>query len=408
VGLAILQTTVFGRVLPVIFTAILWGTYFKHLLFDRKRNRWYTLHAGDHAIVISRRWTKMSIFISCVFLFCQTAQHIAYEVRMLVFNQPRKQFESIIHCLLQEYGERSDAILLHKYPDKHHSNFAYPTGYARQSARWEVYYYYLSFIDIVLGAANTMILLVGIDAVCSPFTNICEQVEEAASRFSRGRLSMDSTSGEADERDSSNSFDEEFADPTTEITTEQCWRKVKDAVQKSFRYRGNVVFAAILAELFIVAASAVFYLYEATKSFTYADKLPTKTRWDTSNLWRCEDWDSQKEFQSDWKRCAVVWVIFSADVIAWALVVPVYVRGLRVALRYNRTIDDLVEARADDHKLLQYLSALNQMGKLYITPFGIKLTAANLAQALMAVMVSAISTKLIRQLVDQQDSLTAQ
>jgi hypothetical protein len=46
------------------------------------------------------------------------------------------------------------------------------------------------------------------------------------------------------------------------------------------------------------------------------------------------------------------------------------------------------------------------MGKLYITPFGIKLTTANLAQALMAVMVSAISTKLLKQLLDEPDSLT--
>jgi hypothetical protein len=51
-----------------------------------------------------------------------------------------------------------------------------------------------------------------------------------------------------------------------------------------------------------------------------------------------------------------------------------------VALKYNGAIDDLLDTRATcqggDHKLLHYLAALDQMGKLYITPFGIKLTTA--------------------------------
>jgi hypothetical protein len=331
-GIAIVRVVVLQRILPVMFTIILWGAYFGHLQFDKQVNRWRSRYDKDYAVIFSKRWIKISIFISCAFLFCQSAEHIAYE----------------------EYGQRGDAILLHRYPDEHHSNFAYPTGYAHQTVQWESYFYYLAFIDLVLAAANTFVLLVGIDAVCSRFTNVCEQVDEAASKFSRGILSTDPTDGEA--------ADEEYADPTTDITNEQSLLRLENAVQKLVWYRGNVLFAAIMAELIIVIGNAVFYIFEAIKSFSYSVRLPTKMRWDVNDLWECEDWDMQ--LKSDGARCAIVWTIFSCNIISWALVVPVYIRGLRVALKYNEAINDLLDTRATcqggDHKLLHYLAALNR------------------------------------------------
>jgi hypothetical protein len=90
------------------------------------------------------------------------------------------------------------------------------------------------------------------------------------------------------------------------------------------------------------------------------------------------------------ERCTIVWTIFAAPLLNWFLLMILYVRALRVAITFNKAIDDLLFAtlqqadRAEAAQLTNYLASLHQLGKLYIAPFGLKLTAANLLQALIA------------------------
>ena len=98
------------------------------------------------------------------------------------------------------------------------------------------------------------------------------------------------------------------------------------------------------------------------------------------------------------ERCAIEWTIFASDLLVWIMLIPLYTRGLLVALRFNRAIDTLVEHRLDDTETTAYLSSLNDLGKLFIAPFGIRITVANIVQLFLVTPVSIISAQLIKEI----------
>ena len=130
------------------------------------------------ALVLSRRWIKISVGI-CVTIFCTHAvQHVAYEE----FTQ--RHVAHLMHTNNSYYGD---------HPFWRPNNFD-------QSAKhhsWGTAYFYLVFGDILLNAMQKLLFLLGIDAVCLRFVRLCYTLEYAASNTIRKPRYLDAAEAEA-------------------------------------------------------------------------------------------------------------------------------------------------------------------------------------------------------------------
>ena len=178
----------------MLFTIVLWAAYFRNL--ERNDEGWSVpsppqirargsvvgvggLQPGP-ALVLSRRWIKISIGI-CVSIFCtQVVQHVAYE----------------------EYTQRKVAHLMHTERSYYHDHpFWRPNNFdlanpAKHHSAWETAFFYLVFGDRFLDAMQNLLFLLGVDAVCLRFLRLCYTLEYAASNTIRKLRYLDAAEAE--------------------------------------------------------------------------------------------------------------------------------------------------------------------------------------------------------------------
>ena len=142
--LSIVQNTVMSKVLPLLFTIVLWAAYFRNL--ERNEEGWSVpsppqirargsvfgvggaLQPGP-ALVLSRRWIKISIGI-CVSIFCtQVVQHVAYEE----YTQ-----RNVAHLM------RTERSYYHDHPFWRPNNFDLANP-AKHHSAWETAFFYVFF-----------------------------------------------------------------------------------------------------------------------------------------------------------------------------------------------------------------------------------------------------------------------
>ena len=278
----------------------------------------------------------------------------------------------IQHSLYQEYGQRQNSALLRKVNSTHvfkSTLFGFPSENSAHPTT-DMWFYYLQYFDLFLTAAKYLMFISGVDAVCGRFMNLREDLD-CANR-AQDTLNLRRSVSEVEHVESS-------------------LASAQGVIVKATYYHKNVLFSAILGQAFVVIVSASLYVHDkvVNKFWVSIDEGANveqesdddvRDSWD---LYDCRTWNSEWD---DDVRCVLVWGIFVTDLIAWVLLLVPCVYAIWVATRFNRAMRDFITTRArkisrDQRDVTSYLAGLDQLGMLFIAPFGFKLTDANIVQA---------------------------
>jgi hypothetical protein len=279
----------------------------------------------------------------------------------------------IQHSLYQEYGQRqNNALLIRKVNSTHvfqSTLFGFPSENSTHPTA-DMWFYYLQYFDLFLTVAKYLMFISGVDAVCGRFMNLREDLDCANRAQATPNLRR------------SVSEDEHV---------ESSLASAQGVIEKATYYHKNVLFSTILGQAFVVIVSASLYVHDKIVNKFWAsidddanvEQESDDDVRDSWDLYDCRTWNSEWD---DDVRCVLVWGIFVTDLIAWFLLLVPCMYAIWVATRFNRAMRNFITTRArkisrEQRDVTSYLAGLDQLGMLFIAPFGFKLTDANIVQA---------------------------
>ena len=375
-------------VLPSLYTGIMWWE-----LKIQTSARLLSAPGTPLWVQFSKKWLHYAAAISVANFVSLAVQHMCYE----------KYYRQSYFPGSAEFGKNEWSETLHGYgcatvanttntpmQNDTTSSQAGEVG-CHSFLDWfiatEGAFYWLSFLRIALGSMQLFMFLAAIEAVTGKFKRLVDQLRtQAGSLMHKSRTGGDNST--------SSDVSGDMAEESSTV------KSVQKVVKRVVRFRGNLLFALILTQMLGVVVQIGFSLYfeffqKNSGGYTGLADSPNIMSQCLQDDLHCqaEQWKMETSIRR--LRCWLVGCIFLTPYLTWILASVPYCRALAVAFEFNDEVDQLlINSLEGDSKtsvyLATYLAALHQLKKLYISPFGFKLTAGNMAQAFVPALAALV------------------